>query len=268
MEWITIVLSSLFTLLSPVGLIVDQVAEGLIRDRIYQADLIDVRIDNAPNFNITGGRIERARLAGRGVYPIPELRIATIDIESDPIDVDLGALQSGKLILDEPLQIATRVVLNTEDINVLLRSPRVQSLLDTLQFNLPGATDREKNRYGLADPQVEFLADNRVRIRINLVDRVADEAVPTVVETSFEIIDGHQLHLVDPSVVIDNEAVPRQLLTAFTEGIASDLTLKQLEERQVMVRILQFELRPEALEMVVFARVDPASDFLTTLSDR
>jgi hypothetical protein len=266
MEWLTIILSSLFTLLSPVGLVADQVAEGLIRERIYQADLIDVRIDNAPNFQIAGGRLGRVRLAGRGVYPVPELRIDTIDVETDPIDVDLGALQSGKVALDEPLQVATRLVLKTEDLNVLLQSDLVQSLLNELQFNLPGTSDREKNRYGLSNPKVEFLEGNRLRVTVDLQDRVQDEEVTEIVESGFEVIDGHRLALVDPSVVIDGIPIPRQLLDAFMTGIADELTLTQLEEVGVTARILQFELNPAALDLVVFVRVEEDAALLAALN--
>lgn len=262
MEWITIILSSLFTLISPVGLVADQVAEGLIRDRIHQADLVDVRIDNAANFRLLDGRVDRVRLAGRGVYPVPEFRIDTLDVETDPIDVDLPALQSGELILDEPAQAAAHLILKTEDINTLLRSPRAQTLLDTLRFSLPGITDREKNRYGLANPQVAFLAENRLRVTVDLEDRVQGESVEAIVESGLAMVDGHRLQLLEPNIVIDGQPVPRPLIDAFTSGINSELTLKQFEEVSVVVRVLQFELRPDAADVVVFLRINPDSPLL------
>jgi hypothetical protein len=262
MEWITIILSSLFTLISPIGLVADQVAEGLIRDRIHQADLIDVRIDNAPNFQLAGGRVDRVRIAGRGVYPVPELRIDTLDIETDPIDINLSALQAGKFALDEPIQAATHLILKTEDINALLRSARVQELLDTLRFSLPGGTEREASRYGLTNPQIAFLPGNRLRVTVDLADRVTEEKVEALVECGFEVVDGHRLVLLDPTVVIDQQPVPRQLLEAFLEGISAELTLKQLEEVQVIARVLQFQLQPETLDVVVYVRVDPDSPLL------
>jgi len=262
MEWITIILSTLFTLLSPVGLVADQVAEGLIRDRVYQADLIDVRIDNTPNFRLVGGRVDRVRFAGRGIYPVPEIRIDTLDVETDPIDIDLPALQAGDFALDEPIQAATHIVLTTEDLNTFLRSPRVQTLLNTLEFNLPGAPEREKNRYGLSNPQITFLPSNRVRITVDLEDRVQQERVEALVETGLQVTDGHQIVLLEPTIVIDDQAVPRQLIEAFTAGIASELSLKQFEDLAVVARVLQFELQPEALDLVVYVRVDPSSPLL------
>ena len=262
MEWITIILSGLVTLISPVGIVADQVAEGLIRDRIHQADLIDVRIDSVPNFQFVGGRVDRVRLAGRSVYPIPELRIDTIDVETDPINIDLDALQSGKFGIDEPFQAATHIILNTEDINTLLRSQRVQGLLNDLQFSLPGATEREKDRYRLTNPQVAFLPENRLRVTVDLEDRVQEESAEALVESGFQVVDGHQLTLIDPTVTIDGQPVPRQLVQAFVRGSSSELSLKQLEDLDVFSRVLQFELSPESLDLVLFVRVDPDSPLL------
>ena len=262
MELITIVLSGLLTLISPVGLVADHVAEGLIRERIYQADVLDVRIDNVPNFQLVGGHVDRIRLAGRGVYPIPEFRIDTLDVETDPIDLDLPALRSGRFALKEPIQSAARLVLKTEDINMLLRSQRVQASLDKLRFNLPGGREREANRYGLKHPQIEFLAGNRVRITVDLEDRVLGEKVEALLESGLEVTGGSRLTLLEPIIVIDNEPVPQQLINAFLEGVNPALTLKQFEDMSVVARVLQFELRPEALDLAVFVRVNPDSPWL------
>ncbi|MDB9526837.1 DUF2993 domain-containing protein [Oscillatoria sp. CS-180] len=262
MEWVTIILSSLLTLISPVGLVADQVAEGLIRERIHQADLIDVRIDNTPSFRLTGGRVERVRIAGRGVYPIPELRIDVFDVETDPIDIDLPALQSGELALDEPIQAASHFIFRADDLNVLLRSQRIQTLLDTLEFDLPGVSDRQRDRYGFANPQIQFLSGNRVQVTVDIEDRVQQEQVQALVETGLEVIDGHQLVLVEPTVTVDEQPVPRQLIDAFTAGINSELTLKQFEEIDIVARVLRLDLQPETLDIVVFLRIDPASALL------
>ncbi|MEO1095757.1 MAG: DUF2993 domain-containing protein [Cyanobacteria bacterium J06638_28] len=261
-EIITIILSTLFTLISPVGLVADQVAEGLIRERLYKADTLAVRIDNVPNFQLVGGRVDRIRFAGRGIYPIPELRIDTLDVETDPIDLNTDTLRSGKVGFDAPVQTAAHIILKTEDLNTLLRSPRVQERLDELRFNLPGTSEREANRYGLGNLQMEFRSGNRLRITADLQDRVLNEAVPAVVECGFAIVDGHQLRLIDPVIVVDNQPVPQQLLDSFVEGITPELTLKRFEPQQVIARVIKFELSPDALDVAIFIRVNPDSPFL------
>ncbi|MDA0674600.1 MAG: DUF2993 domain-containing protein, partial [Cyanobacteria bacterium] len=260
MEILTILLSGLFTLISPVGLVADQVAEGLIRERIIQAELIDVRIDNSPSYQLLNGRVDRVRLAGRGVYPITDFRIDTIDVETDAIDIDIAAAQRGEIILDEPLSSAAHLVLKTEDINQFLQSALIKQLLSNLQFNLPGGNGaREANRYGLSNPRVTFLAENHLQVLIDLEDRVLGETVEARVDLGLTVVDGHQLVLVEPVVTLDEQPVPRQLLTAFIDGIRDDLTLKYFERWGVTTRILQFEILPEGLDVAIFVWVDPGS---------
>jgi hypothetical protein len=175
-EFVTILLSGLFTLVSPVGIVADQLAEGLIRERIVRADLLDVRIDNGPNFQIINGRVDRVRLAGRGIYPVPELRIDLLDVETDAIDLDMQGLGQGRIALDEPLQSAAHLVLKADDLNALLQSARVQQLLEQLTFDLPWeARAREGNRYRLTNPRLVFLEGDRLRILVDLQDQVLQE---------------------------------------------------------------------------------------------
>jgi len=77
-----------------------------------------------------------------------------------------------------------------------------------------------------------------------------------------QLVDGHQLVLLEPTIVIDEQPVPDQLIEAFTEGTDSALTLKQFEDLAVVARVLQFELQPDALDLVVYLRVDPSSPLL------
>jgi hypothetical protein len=262
-EFFTILLSGVFTLVAPVGIVADQLAEGLIRERIVRAELIDVRIDNVPNFQIVNGRVDRVRVAGRGVYPIPELRIDTLDVETDIIDLDLPGLQQGRVALDEPLQSAARLVLRTDDINALLQSDRVQQGLEQLAFNLPGADGaRQANRYRLTNPRFTFLSGNRLRVQVDLQDQVLNQRIEAVVETGLQIVDGHQLVLVNPSIVVDDTPVPRQLIESFVDGAQPQLTLTQLSDFGVTARVLRFSLTPEALDLAVFVRVNPDSPLL------
>jgi hypothetical protein len=262
-EFVTILLSGLFTLVSPVGIVADQLAEGLIRERIVRADLLDVRIDNGPNFQIINGRVDRVRLAGRGIYPVPELRIDLLDVETDAIDLDMQGLGQGRIALDEPLQSAAHLVLKADDLNALLQSARVQQLLEQLTFNLPWeARAREGNRYRLTNPRLVFLEGDRLRILVDLQDQVLQDSLETVVETGLQITDGHQLTLVTPTITVDGQPVPRQLIAQFVSGAESELTLKRLETEGILARVIHFEITPEAFDIAVFLRVEPSSPFL------
>ena len=264
MEIITAILTSLLAIASPIGVIVDQLAEEAILDQIAGAEELYVRLDNVPTYQIISGRVEHVRAAGRGVYPIPELRIAAVDLESEPIDVDLRSLQRGELVLDQPAQAALKLALEAEDLNNFLASERVQQFLNGLRFSLPGQnTARGVNRYGLENPSLRFLEGDRLQVAVNLQDRVLEENVAITVELGLAIVNGHRLELIEPVITANNEPVPNQLIRSFVDGLQPQLTLRQLEKLGITARVLGFEIRDNELDIAVFARVEPDSPFLT-----
>jgi hypothetical protein len=179
------------------------------------------------------------------------------------VDVDLGRLQQGELVLDEPAQAALRLRLRDDDLNAFLQSPLVQGWLDTLQFNLPGAVgDREQNRYGLANPSLEFLEGDRFRVVVDLQDRVTQENTAIVIDLGLAIVNGHRFALVDPTITVNGEATPPQLLEFFVRGAQDRLTLQRLETLGIIARIINFKVRDNELDIAIFARIEPTSPFL------
>ncbi|PSN17929.1 DUF2993 domain-containing protein, partial [filamentous cyanobacterium CCP5] len=247
---------------SPVGVIVDQLAEDAIRDQIAGAEELYVRIDNMPNFQILNGRLSHVRAAGRGIYPVPDLRIAAVDLETDTIDVDFGRLRRGELALDEPLQVALGLTLRSSDLNQFIQSDWVQQQIERLQFSLPGDRTREASRYSLANPALSFLEGDRLRIVVDLEDRIVGDAIPIRVELGLNILNGHRLEIVDPDITIAGEAAPAQLITSLAAGVQDSLTLKQLEKFGVTTRVLDFAIRDNELKIAMFARVEPDSPLL------
>lgn len=266
MELITILLSTLLGVVGSGGVVVDTLAEAALRNQLAGAETVQVRIDNVPNYQLASGRIEHTRIAARGVETrqLPGLRIDSIDLETDAVDVDLGRLQQGNLVLDEPAQAALRLRLNDDDLNTFFQSPLVQGWLDTLQFSLPGAAgEREQNRYGLANPSLEFLEGDRFRIVVDLQDRVTQENIAIVIELGLTVLNGHRFALVDPSITVDGEDTPPQLLESFVQGAQERLTLRRLETLGVVARVINFKVRDNELDIAIFARIEPSSPLLT-----
>lgn len=266
MELITILLSALLGVAGSGGVVVDTLAEAALRNQLASAETLQVRIDNVPNYQLASGRIEHTLIAARGVETrqLPGLRIDAIDIETDAVDVDLGRLRQGALVLDEPAQTALRLRLNDDDLNAFLQSPLMQGWLDTLEFTLPGAAgQRERNRYGLANPSLEFLEGDRFRVVVDLQDRVTQENIAIAVELGLTILNGHRFALVDPTITVDGEDTPPQLLESFVQGAQERLTLRRLEELGVVARVIDFKVRDNELDVAIFAKIDPPSPLLT-----
>ena len=267
MEWITVVLSGLLLLISPAGIVIDQVAEDAIRARLVDVESLVVRVDNGPSYQLLQGRVDRVRIAGRGVVPRPGLRIAVAELETDPVDLDFGSLRQGEVVLDEPFQGALRLVLTETDLNAFLSSPAVTQRLSEVNIgSLNPAQVRERSRYKIKNPAVKFLpnessaslADNRLRVTVELEDLVQAETLQLEAEVSLSVSDGDRLTLINPVLTVNEVPAPPQLVSSLLGNVNDRLSLQQLDRRGVMVRVISFAIQPEDLALALWVRIDPS----------
>jgi hypothetical protein len=270
MELLTLVLSGILTLVSPVGATFDNIAEGDIREALHDAEQLEVRLDNAPNYALLRGNIQRLRFAGRGLYVTPDLRIDTVEIESDPIAVDINRLNqedatSIPRFLREPLQGAMRVVITEADLNRALRSQAAAEPLRELGIGITRTNDPEAQsdpqRFQIVNPEVEFLANNRVRFQLEIADRRDNESVQILLETGLASVNGARIQAVNPTIQINNEEAPTQLIAIFSRILDRALDLRKYEDRGLLARVLKFELDGDRLEIAAFIRIDQPDAF-------
>lgn len=267
MELFTILLSGLLLGGSPVGFIVERVGTNLISAPFSKVEQVAVRVDNAPNHQLLAGKVEKIRIATRGVWLTPELRIAALEVETDAVDVNLERvrrLQRRDLsVLDEPLQGGIRLLLTAEDLNRALSSPATTNrILAIASRFLPGDAGSQLERYEIVNPRVEFLENNRLRLQVALRDRnptnPTDSQLAINLETGLSTSNGYQFQLVEPSVAINGTPIPSLVLNLFVDGIARQLDLRSLQARGVVARILNFQVKPEGLEIATFVSLQPS----------
>ena len=259
MELISILLTSILALISPVGVVVDQLAANAIREQLIAADELAVRVDNAPSFQLLQGKVAHIRIAGRGLVPLEDLRIARLEIETDTVDLDVGKLQQGEVLLEAPFQAAVNLELTEQDLNAFLNSSFVNTRLSDLRFNLlPGAREAETLRYRLNNPQLDFLDNNRLKLQVDLQDTLSEEILVLSAETGIAITGGYQLVLLEPEILVDEVPAPPQILRQIVTGVNQSVSLELLEDSGVTARVLSFEITQDELTLALFARVEPA----------
>ncbi len=259
MEVITVVLSSLLLLISPVGVVVDQVAEDAIRSRLASVESLDVRVDNGPSFQLLQGRVDRVRIAGRGVVPTPGLRFEVAELETDPIDLAFKALRQGEVVLEEPLQGALHLVITEADVNAFLRSPTVARQLDELKIgSLTQAQARERERYEIENPSIDFLEDDRLKVSLDLVDLVEETTLQIEAESGLSVSAGDRLTLVSPVLTVNGQPAPNQLVKALLGNVNDRLSLQNLESRGLTARVINLAVQPDSLDLALWVRVDPS----------
>jgi LmeA-like phospholipid-binding len=269
MELLTILLSALLGILSPVGVVVDNVAARAIRDQLNSAEDLAVRVDNAPSYQLLQGRVDRIRIAGQGLFPVAGVRIAALEVETDPIAVNSSNLRRGQLQLEQPLQAGVRLVLNQDDLNQALRSPAVRNLLQNLNLGQLGAGSAAQG-YEVVDPQIELTSD-RIQLQAVLQEISRDqtttatgEQLAIVLESGLSVQSGHQIQLVNPTVSINGQAIPGGLIQGLAAGLSRQFDLQNFQANGITARILQLEITPGQLQLAVFVRVEPGASNISS----
>ncbi|NES81309.1 MAG: DUF2993 domain-containing protein [Moorea sp. SIO2B7] len=265
MEIFTIFLSSLLTILTPAGLILDSVSKNTLRSQFEEVEELEVRIDNAPSYQIIQGKVQKIRLASRGLQLTPAFRIDTLELETDPINIDLSILQQRgenalQKSLRQPLQGAVRLVLSEDDLNRALQSPEIKTQLQKFVNQMRGNSSQRK-RYELLNTHIELLGDNRLRVQVQLrrANSVEQESEPLdiMLELGLNVVAGRNLQLVEPVATVNGRKLSRRILNGFAKGLTGRLDLRTLEDNGITARLLQLKMEGDEIDLAAFVRVQP-----------
>jgi hypothetical protein len=279
MEILAIALSGLLSLASSGGIILDEIAKKQINSQIISVEQQVVRIDNSPNYQLVRGKIDRVRIANRGVKIEPGLRIAVLDLETDAIVLksqpDLSSIDELRASLAKPVSGAVKLIITEADLNRALQSPKILARLETiLNQSLVSRAGATNIPYQLSNLRVNLYSANRWEIGFKLsrprpsVNIEPDGILGTstaknrsrelnfALESTVEVRDGKTLRLIDPQGTVNNRLMSPRLLNGFAVGISDRLNLNSLERDGILARILQLEINQDRLELVGFVRVE------------
>lgn len=260
MDFFTILLSTLLGILSPTGIVVDRIAESQIRKQLVAAEQLQVRVDNAPSYQIVQGRADRIRIAGRGLFPVKDLRIDTLELETDAI-----ALQLKTRKLEKPLQAGVRIVLTQADIDRALKSPFVTTRLRNLGVRLLRRDVRQVERYDFLNPQLTLLPENRVRFQVELQEQGDPAKLNIVAEAQPQIVQGRSLQLNNLRIWANGQESPEPVTKAIANLIRDRTDLRRLESSNITARILNLNFAPSRLEAATFIQIrNPQKREVTT----
>lgn len=281
MEILTIVLSGLLSLVSGGGTILDLIAASQIRSQIISVEQQAVRVDNRPSYQIAQGKLHQVRIASRGVKVQPGLRIAVVDLATDPIALksnsNFNSIDELRDSLAKPASGAIKLVFRQSDLNQALQSPEIlaqfQKILNRLITSKSGSTNIS---YQLSNLRLELRPANRIEVRFKL-SRLRPNAsindstsgtntinnrsreLNIALELAIEVINGKTLRLIEPRGTVNDRPMSSRLLNGFAEGISDRLNLNVLEADGILARILQLEIDEDKVELVSFIRLETKS---------
>ncbi|MBW4535896.1 MAG: DUF2993 domain-containing protein [Pleurocapsa minor HA4230-MV1] len=281
MEILTIVLAGLLGIGSSGGIVLDKITQGKIRSQVISVEQQAVRIDNQPNYRAAEGKLARVRIASRGVRIKPGIRIASVDLETDPLAVKLAKLKLSNIdrlreSLTVPAAGAVKVVLTEKDLNQALQSTEIQAQLqNTLNRLIASRAGSTNINYQLADIQLKLRPKNRLQVSFELSRprpknlNLESNATPGTYQTknpsrelaislelTLKVINGKKVRILNPQGTVNGRPMSSRLLNGFATGISDRLNLNTLSEDGILARILQLEINEDKLQLISFVRLE------------
>lgn len=269
MELITIIFSGVLSALSNGGWVIDAIAENNLGSNIESVETLEVRVDNRPNYQLIKGKLDKLRIATRGIWLPQNLRIDILELETDPISIEIAALGDGEVedirnSLQKPLQAAARIVITEADLTTALASETLCQQLQKIVNNL--VAKRAGNStltYEISTPRIDLLPDNRIKLELELRrsrrnQKLAQKLALTL-ELGIEVISGTKIHLVNPQGTVNGRPMSARLLRGFAQGVSDRLQLSNLESSGILARLLQLEITEDKIELVAFTRIETNS---------
>ena len=263
MEWFLIALTGLLTAITPVGLVVDHVIANNIRDRVKSVEELSVRVDNSPSYQLIQGKVNRVRIASRGIEPIDHIRIDTLDLETDPINIKTNDLKFGNLeqvrsSLRSPLQGAFHLIITEDDINKALAEPQIKGQIQALLGRLLPSDIPTLEFMGA---KVTLKEANRAQIELQLQQKVDESEPPEkleiTIETGVKLIEGRSLEFIDPTASLNGRKISQRILQGVLGSISDRLTLKRFEKQGIIARVLELQLDNKEINVAAFVRLNP-----------
>ncbi len=182
MELITIILSSFLSIFASGGLVLNRVAHNQVNNYLDSAEKLAIRIDNTPNYKLAQGKVDHLRVAARGIRLEPDLRIDSLELETDPVDLNLAKLETKTIeqfraSLRKPLQGVFAIVIKEEDLAQTLKSEKVignlqKSLNDVIASRVGGSSVS----YQIVEPQIELSVPNNLNFKVTLNRQMQDSS--------------------------------------------------------------------------------------------
>jgi hypothetical protein len=267
MEFLTILLTIIVSLGASGGLILDQILANLIETRTENVEELQVRVENTPSYEIIQGKAEKIRIASRGLEPIKDFRIEVLELETDPLSLNLDTIKTGnkkfREALKKPLQGGIRLVLTEEDLNQAINSKNIQAKIQKL------ISDSDQPDFEIINCRLNLLANNRLAIEteVKLLRLDREDILNITLNVGLKLVQGHKIEIIEPQGTLNGRKLSSKLLQGFADNINQRLDFHSLEDSGILIRLLQLEITDQTINVAAFLRI-AANSQLNSLKDQ
>ena len=262
MEIIASIFTIIISTLSIGGIFVNNSLTKILEKNSEEIGQVDIRIKNVPTHQLIEGKSDGIQVNLQQWQIKEDIRVELLQIETDAIALNIPKLQElrkekarGKdwlKTLKEPLNMGWRVVITEEDLNNILLSEQVQSMINKFSTD-NSQVDVIELSFDL-QPENRLVVDSKVKLAFR-----GEEELNIRLEVDLELIKGHEFKISQLKGTLNGRQLSSQLLQGFADNINNRLSLRLLEELGITLRLLQFEIDEDNIAIAGFVHVQPQS---------
>jgi hypothetical protein len=275
MEFITILLSSLLSVFSTAGMFVDRAIAKSFRSQFTEVKELNVRVDNAPSYQIVQGKIDKVRLASRGLKYKNEIEIDTFELETDAIDLNRKNIKKNNLknlrkSLRKPLNAGFHLIVTEEELNKALQSEKIKTRIQKLLNKaIPGNEESSLPSYQILNLTFDLLDNNRIGTQVQLsrpnpdppdeeeLQEQFDQPLNVRLEFGLKLVGGKSIQIIEPMGTVNGKAISSKLLNGFARGFSNRINLRKLEEDGLLVRLLKLKIGDREIDLAAITSLAP-----------
>ena len=271
METLVYILSGILAIATSVNAVGDKLLKNTIESQVKSVDTLAVRIDNAPNYSALGGKVQRVRVATRDLEISDAIAFKALELDIDGINVKLKEWLNEDLVseidgvptlrlrelVEQPVNMASRVVLTQEQLDNILKSESLNLGLSQRLEDVLNRVSEDDEDFTVSSFRLDLIDTNRVAVRMKIPDTKGDfgkvnEELDVDLELGIEVIDGKSFEFSDQKIFINGEEIEPE----YEVLIARPITLEILEQVGIQARVIQWKSDENELELALAIRAN------------
>ena len=271
MEVLVYILSGILAIATSVNAVGDKILKNRIESQVKSVNTVAVRIDNAPNYNPLGGKVQRVRVATRDLEVSDAIAFKALELDIDGINIKLKEWLNEDLVteidgvptlrlrefVEHPVHMATRMILTQEQLDNILQSETINPGLSQRLEDVLNRVSESDTDFTISSFQLDLIDRNRVAVRMKIPDIQGEygkknEELDVDLELGIEVIDGKSFELIDQKVFINGEEIEPEHKVL----IARPITLEILEQVGIQARVIQWQSDRDELELALAIRAN------------
>ncbi|MGI0481677.1 DUF2993 domain-containing protein [Geminocystis sp. CENA526] len=257
MEFFVISATIIIFLFTGGGLILNNSLTNILRNQSEEIGEVKVRVNSIPTHQLIKGEADSIQISLKQWQPRPHIRVELLELETDRIGIDLDQIRklnadNWQTVLKKPLNMAWRTILTENDLNNLIKSPQVEEMISKV-------TGDASSGFELLELNLNLKGNNRIAMETKVKLPIRGEEILDVnLEFNLGVIKGHSIIISDIEGTLNNRRLSSSLLQGFVDNINNQLSWRNLEDSGITMRLLQFNINEDTLEIAGFIHLQPS----------